>query len=108
MKKRVERIQASSSGWGGVGGPGSKLGGPGAPCWDGTWEQGLEEMRVFCFFFSPLDLSGTVHPSKENDQGQARASGASGWKGKQGIYRTIRRLIRKWGKVMESHVSHIR
>ena len=54
MKKRVERIQASSSGWGGVGGPGSKLGGPGAPCWDGTWEQGLEEMRVFCFFFSPL------------------------------------------------------
>ena len=78
-----------------------------APCWDGVWEQGLEEMRVFFFFFS-LDLSGTAHPGRENGQGQARASGASGQKGKQGIYRTSRRLVHKRGKVRESHVSHIR
>lgn len=79
-----------------------------APCWDRMWEQGLEEMRVVVVFFFFLDLSGTAHPGRENGQGQARASGASGQKGKQGVYRTSRRLVRKRGKVKESHVSHIR
>lgn len=35
-----------------------------APCWDGVWEQGLEEMRVFFFFFPWICLAQRIQAGR--------------------------------------------
>ena len=45
-----------------------------APCWDGMWEQGLEEMRVFFFFF----FLGSVWHSASR-QGEWPGPGQGKW-----------------------------